>query len=524
MKPKFTNTASLLRATAATLVLAFFIAVTAWTTELPSPVRHASEEILRHVRYLASDGLMGRGVDNPGIDLARDYIAAEFKRYGLVPGGENRTFLQTLEVVTGAKINEPSALSFGNGPPLVLNEEWIPFGLSRSAKIEGAVVFAGYGITARDYSYDDYANLDVKDKIVLVLRYEPPPKNEKSPFQKAPRYSNHATLLSKANNARNHGAIGMILVDLYPLREGEKELIPIRRTLGRSDTGIVAAQVKRQIAEERLHEIGISLRELKEKIDKEERPASSPLPGFRVSAHVALEKITKKTDNIIGVLPGSDPELKGENIVIGAHYDHIGLGYYGTRDTTVEGQIHNGADDNASGTAVLMHLAESLSRRSQKFARSVVFVAFTAEELGTYGSNYYVSHPPFPIDATKAMLNLDMVGRMRDNRVTAAGVDTAKEFRAIVTAAGQEVGTEIVPSPRSIGGSDHVPFYNKNIPVLHFYTGVHGDYHRPTDDWEKLNIEGMMKVSNVVLALLDKIAASKESPTFVHLSPSPPRS
>ncbi|MEK6563062.1 MAG: PA domain-containing protein, partial [Candidatus Binatota bacterium] len=333
MRPKFTNTASLVRATAATLVLAFFIAVTAWTTELPSPVRHASEEILRHVRYLASDGLMGRGVDNPGIDLARDYIAAEFKRYGLVPGGENGTFLQTLEVVTSAKINEPSALSFGNGPPLVLNEEWIPFGLSRSAKIEGEVVFAGYGITAKDYGYDDYANLDVKDKIVLVLRYEPPPKNEKSPFQKAPRYSNYATLLSKAANARNHGAIGMILVDLYPLREGEKELIPIRRTLGRSDTGIVAAQVKRQIAEERLHEIGISLRELKEKIDREERPASSPLPGLRVSAHVALEKITKKTDNVIGVLPGADPQLKGENIVVGAHYDHIGLGYYGTRDT-----------------------------------------------------------------------------------------------------------------------------------------------------------------------------------------------
>ena len=524
MKIGFRNPKTIRSSLALTLLLALFFALTAWTDEIPSLTPSLSQEILRHVRYLASDELMGRGVDNPGIDLARDYIAAEFKRYGLVPGGENGTFLQTLEVVTGAKINEPSALSFGNGPPLVLNEEWIPFGLSRSGKIEGEVVFAGYGITAKDYGYDDYADLDVKDKIVLVLRYEPPPKNEKSPFQKAPRYSNYATLLSKTANARNHGATGMIIVDLHPLREGEKELIPIRRTLGRSDNGILAAQVKRQIAEERLHEIGISLRELKEKIDKEERAASTPLPGLRVSAQVALEKITRKTDNVIGVLPGSDPELKGENIVIGAHYDHIGLGYYGTRDTTVEGQIHNGADDNASGTAVLMHLAESLSRRSQKLARSVVFVAFTAEELGTYGSNYYVSHPPFPIDSTKAMLNLDMVGRMRDNRVTAAGVDTAKEFRAIVTAAGQEVGTEIVPSPRSIGGSDHVPFYNKNIPVLHFYTGAHEDYHRPTDDWEKLNIEGMMKVSNVVLALLDKIAASKESPTFVHLSPSSPRS
>ena len=190
----------------------------------------------------------------------------------------------------------------------------------------------------------------------------------------------------------------------------------------------------------------------------------------------------------------------------------------------MEGQIHNGADDNASGTALLMHLAESLSRRPQKLARSVVFVAFTAEELGTHGSNYYVSHPPFPIDSTKAMLNLDMVGRMRDNRVTVAGVDTAKEFRTIVTTADQDIRTEIAFSPRSIGGSDHLSFYNKNIPVLHFYTGSHEDYHRPTDDWEKLNIEGMLKVGDLVLAVLEKIASSKGPPSFVRLPPDQPRS
>jgi len=508
----------------AAFVLPFLFILAGWATEIPSPARPASDEILRHARYLASDELMGRGVDNPGIDLARDYIAAEFKRYGLVPVGESGTFFQGLEVVTGAKINEPSGLSFAGGPPLALNEEWIPLGLSRSAKIEGEVVFAGYGITAKDYGYDDYADLDVKDKTVLVLRYEPPPKNEKSPFRKAPRYSNHSALLSKAANARSHGAVAMILVDLNPPREGEKGLLSIRRTLGRNDTGIVAAQVKREIVEERLHEMGISLRELKEKIDLEEKPASTPLPGFRITLDVALEKITKKTDNVIGVLPGADPQLRGENIVIGAHYDHIGLGYYGTRDATAEGQIHNGADDNASGTTVLMHLAERLSRRQNRPARSVVFVAFTAEELGLYGSNYYVNHPSFPIDATKAMLNLDMVGRMRDNRITAAGIDTAKEFRAIVTAAGQEVGVEVVLSQRSAGGSDHVSFYNKNIPILHFYTGTHEDYHKPTDDWEKLNIEGMLKVSDLVLAVLDKIAVSKEPPTFVRSLPDQPRS
>ncbi|MBI2985614.1 MAG: M20/M25/M40 family metallo-hydrolase [Deltaproteobacteria bacterium] len=451
-------------------------------------------------------------------------LAAEFGRYGLAPGGENGTFFQTLDVVVGVKVKEPTSLSFGEGSPLLLNEEWVPFALSRSADVEGELVFAGYGITAQEYGYDDYAGLDVKGKIVLVLRYEPPPKGEKSPFKKPPRYSSHATFVSKAANARNHGAIGMILVDLHPPRQGEKGLIPIRRTLGQNDAGIVVTQVKREIVEKRLEEAGISLRELKERIDREEKPASVPLPGLKASLRVTLEKITKKTDNVIGLLPGSDPQLKGENIVIGAHYDHLGLGYFGTLDMSGEGQIHNGADDNASGTAVVMNLAEKLSHRPQKLARSIVFVAFTAEELGTHGSRYYVSHPPLPIESTRAMINLDMVGRLKDNRLTVSGMDTAKEFRELVTTAAQEVATEITASPRGVRGSDHVHFYNKNIPVLHFSTGSHNDYHRPTDDWEKLNIDGMVKVSDMVLAIVGKIAGSKEPPTFVRLSPTPPKS
>lgn len=521
---QFNHSKAIARSTASLLALAFLAALTAWTTEIPSPLRHDSEDILKHVRYLASDELMGRGVDTPGIDLARDYIAQEFKRYGLIPGGESGTFFQGLDVVTGMKVNEPSSLSFGDSSSLALNEEWSVLGFSRSDNVKGEVVFAGYGITVKDYGYDDYAGLDVKDKIVLVLRYEPPPKDEKSPFQKAPRYSSHATLASKATNARNHDAIGMILVNLYPRREGEKELISTRRTLGPTEAGIVVAQIKREIVEKRLQELGVSLSELKEKIDREEKPASIALPGLKAALNASLEKITKKTENVVGILPGSDPQLKDENIVIGAHYDHIGLGYFGTRDTTTEGQVHNGADDNASGTALVMNLAERLSRRSRPMARTIVFVAFTGEELGLHGSRHYVSHPPFPIGSTKAMINLDMVGRMKDKHVTVAGIDTAKEFRDIITAAGQELGVDIGLSLRAAGNSDHTSFYNKNIPVLHFYTGAHEDYHRPTDDWEKLNIEGMVKVSDVVLALIEKIAGSKEPPTFVRSPSTPPRS
>lgn len=488
-----------------------------WATEVSTSSSAIADEIMRHVRYLASDELTGRGVDTPGIVKARDYIANEFVKYGLVPLDKSGTYLQALNVVTGVKVKEPTTLTLGNGLPLALYQEWTPLGLSQSGIAKGEIVFVGYGITAKDHGYDDYAGVDVKGKIALVLRYEPPPKGEKSPFQKGARFSPHATLSAKATNARDHGASAVILVDLHPPRAGEKDLIPITRSLGRGQTGLVVAQVKRQIVERWFQEEGVSLAELKEKIDREEKPASLPLPRLKASLHVILEQITTKTDNVIGILPGSDPRLKEEVIVIGAHYDHVGLGYFGTRDSSTEGQIHNGADDNASGTAALLSLAQRLSRLPERPSRTIVFAAFTGEELGLYGSRHFVSHPPFPITSTKAMVNLDMVGRMTDNRVTVAGIDSAKEFRELVTEAGQQLGVGIRPSTGRIGRSDHAPFYEKNIPVLHLYTGSHDDYHRPTDDWEKLNIEGMVKISDVVLSVIEKIASAKEPPTFVRL-------
>jgi Zn-dependent M28 family amino/carboxypeptidase len=204
--------------------------------------------------------------------------------------------------------------------------------------------------------------------------------------------------------------------------------------------------------------------------------------------------------------------LKQENIVVGAHYDHLGLGYFGTNDAGAEGQIHHGADDNASGTAVMLAAAAELSRAPVAPPRTVVFVAFTGEELGLHGSRHFVDHPPFPIASTKAMINLDMVGRMKDNHVTAAAVDSAKELRSLV---GRAAGGLEVAMRAGGGGSDHVPFYNKEIPSLHFFTGTHPDYHRPTDTWEKLNIQGMAKISAMVVALVKEIGAVKEGLTFV---------
>jgi hypothetical protein len=308
----------------------------------------------------------------------------------------------------------------------------------------------------------------------------------------------------------------MILVDLHTKQEGEKELISTTSSLWRGGNRLIAAQIKREFLEKWLARQGVSLIALKEKIDSTETPASLDLPTLKISLEVTLDEVRQGTQNVVAILPGSDPELKRENIVIGAHYDHLGFGHFGTRDSSTEGQIHFGADDNASGTAVLLHLAERLSRANPKPPRTIVFAAFSGEELGLNGSRHFVTHPPFPLSTTKVMLNLDMVGRLRENRLTVFGTRSAKEFSAIVTDAARALPLEIRESD-SVGRSDHMSFYNKQIPVLHFFTGVHPDYHRPSDTWEKLNIEGMAKITDLVLATVQKIAVSREPPKFVSL-------
>jgi aminopeptidase YwaD len=514
-----------LGARAAVIAFTFTVlfACSAWTFETPSLSDPRVDRLRDHVRYLASETLTGRGVDTPGIKLARDYIAREFAKYGLRPGGDNGSYLQGFDVVTGVAVTQPTNITFGDQPTLRMNEEWIPLGFSGSGKLEGDVVFAGYGITAKGYSYDDYAGIDARDKIVLILRYEPPPKDDKSPFQKAPRYSNHAALRTKATNARNHGARGMILVDLNHAGDEQRELISTRNSLWRGGNGIIAAQVKRGVVEKWLDAQGVSLKSLKEKIDREERPASQYLPAAHVRLQVNLEEIRQRTENVVGILPGSDPTLKDENIVIGAHYDHLGFGYYGTRDSSSEGQIHPGADDNASGIGVLLQLAEQLSRSSSIPARTIVFAAFSGEELGLHGSRQYVNYPPLPLSPTKAMFNFDMVGRLRDNRLTVFGTHSAKELSRIVLEEAQKLGLQITESDR-VGRSDHMSFYNRKVPALHFFTGSHPDYHRPGDTWEKLNIEGMAKITELAWGITQRVANSKEPMNFVSLPSRPPAS
>jgi hypothetical protein len=500
-----------IRASLASAIILLLVAFSGWTLEVPG-LQPSADAIKNHARYLASDELTGRGVDTPGIILARDYIAREFAQYGLVPGGDDGTYFQNFEVATGVTVKQPSVLALDGGAPLPLNEAWAPLGLSGSGTVEGELVFAGYGITASEYGYDDYAGIDVKGRIVLVLRYEPPPARDKSPFRKSFPHSNHAALHTKATNARSHGAAGMILLDLNYAGDEDKELLSTTNTLWRGNTNLLAAQVKRRIVENWVKPRGISLAELKERIDRNERPASMPL-GVRLSLSVTLEEVRRRTANVVGILPGAAGK---ENIVIGAHYDHLGLGHFGTPDLRNTGRIHPGADDNASGTTVLLAVAQELSRTDPKLPRAVVFVGFSGEELGLHGSRRYVERPPFPLSATKAMLNLDMVGRLREDRLTVFGARSARELSAIVNEEARRIGLEITEAD-GVGRSDHMSFYSKQIPSVHFFTGIHADYHRPSDTWDKLNTDGMVKIAGLVSAAAKRIAISREPLAFVSL-------
>lgn len=497
----------------------FFLHLSGWTFDLAAPSDPAALKV--HVTYLASPELTGRGVDTPGINLARDYISGEFSRYGLQPGGDDGTFLQSFELTTGVAVKDPTTFALDINKPLSLNEDWAPIGLSASGMVSGELVFAGYGITAKDYPYDDYADIDARGKIVVVLRYEPPPKNDKSPFRKAPRYSNYATLRAKADNAREHGAVGMILVDVEAPRAGARELVSTRNSYARGENKVVALQIKRALFEPWLAARGFSLAQAKQAIDRNEKPASQVLSGISLTATVTLEQRRQRAENVIAVLPGSDAKLKHEAIVIGAHYDHLGYGYFGTRDASTEGQIHHGADDNASGTAVLIEVARHLARTEPKPARTIVFAAFSGEELGLLGSRHYVNFPTVRLSATKAMLNMDMVGRLRNDRLTVFGTRSAQELSAIVLEEARRHGLQITESD-GVGRSDHMSFYNRKIPALHFFTGSHTDYHRPSDTAEKINQDGLARVANLVATVAQRVANGRDSYNFVSLPARPP--
>lgn len=474
------------------------------------------------VRILSSDKLKGRGNGSKELDKAARYIARRFRKSGLTPGGDHGTYFQRFLMTVGAELGPKNSLEYeasGAKRSLRLREDFIPFSFSEAASVEAPVVFAGYGITAPDLHYDDYKGIDVKDKIALVLRHEPQEDDEKSVFA-GKQLTTHAEIVSKAINAKNHGAAGMILVNDLGNHPGQgDELIKFGALAGPEEMKLVAVQVKAAAVEEWLKPSDRTLDGLRQAIDKDLSNHSFALdPSLRVSLAADVKRVRRQVANVVGVLPGHDAKLKDQAIVLGAHYDHLGLGDQHSLAPSLVGQVHHGADDNASGTSAVMELAHGLARQNPRPSHTIVFVAFAGEETGLLGSNYYTRHPAVPLDRTLAMVNLDMVGRVSKNRLYVGGTGTSPGFRKLVEEANREVGFELNYSASAYGASDHMSFAVASVPVLFFFSGLHSDYHKPSDTWEKINAAEGARVVELAADVMRELDRLTEKPQYVRVA------
>jgi hypothetical protein len=485
---------------------------------------------LEHVKYLASDELGGRGNGTPGLERAARYIADQFRASGLQPGMGDGSWFQPFEIVTGLDVHAGNTLVLrrgGRDSAFSLGDTYYPLsvgaraGTLDAAEVTMPVVFAGYGISAPELGYDDYAGVDVRDAAVVVFMHEPQEHDPDSPFE-GRAFTQHASLMQKAMVARGRGARLMLLV-IDPSHDTDDGAFSGWVKDPQADNyGLTVVRVERGRLAESLGP-AIDLGEAARQIDADLKPRSRALPGVEVRSRERFSQVRREVRNVIGILPGTDPARAHEAVVVGAHYDHLGLGGRHSLAPDAHGEIHNGADDNASGTAALIEIARVAAASRERFPRTMVFIAFAGEELGLLGSAYYVEHPVVPLDRTTAMLNLDMMGRP-DGQVLVSGTDSAPALVEDVeaAAAGRSIKVNRFREGAGVGSSDDTSFLLRRVPAIGFFSGFHADYHRPSDDWERLDLKGAVEVTRLALALAERLSARGERPAFTG-TPQPAR-
>jgi hypothetical protein len=445
------------------LVAVCFLSVLCDAGSAVSPVVN-DQRYLEDIKTLTQPSMEGRGDGTKGLEKAAQFLADNYKKFGLKPAGTN-SYFQPFTVTTGARLQQNNRLEMtanGSNKVLKLNEDYVPLNFSAVGSANTPLVFAGYGISSDEFQYDDYANLDVKDKIVVVLRYEPASFAQKSGNQ---GMTQHSHLITKAINARNHGAKAMILLN-GKLGDGEEDLLMRFGTEpGPQDAGIMLVQVKNAVADSWFQAAGKSLADVQQQINADGIPHSFAFPdSVKASLTVDIEKLHATVKNVLAYLPGKTDEY----VVIGAHYDHLGYGNADSLAPSQIGQIHPGADDNASGTAGVIELARYFSDHKEKLQRGILFASFAGEELGLLGSAEWVKEPTLPLDKDVAMLNMDMIGRLKDDKLFIGGVGTGSDFDAIVKKDAAQYPFKIEYSAGGYAASDHTSFVTKGVPVLFF--------------------------------------------------------
>jgi hypothetical protein len=509
----------------------------------------SAAKLQQHVSYLASDALDGRRTGPAGANDAARYIAREFERLGIppAPATDSRKinvmsarYLQTFPYIASGRLSKRNLILASrydvHFDPKV-EEDWMPLGISANDEVKAQAILVGYGISAPELNYNDYASPKVAGRIAIALSGTPDGDNPHGQFA---RYED---VRWKAIAAKNAGAKALFVV------AREKNFADDRfsklRVDNNGDVGIPVIGISQHTAEMLISQ-GRSIAEIEEAAKSKPEAAHQDI-SWDIWFSVGIIREEVPAHNVVGVLEGSDPVLKNEYIVIGAHYDHLGRGGEGSLAPS-SGEIHHGADDNASGTAGMLELARIFSTQKPKLKRSLVFIGFSGEEEGLLGSNYYVNHPLVPLANTVAMINMDMIGRMRDRKLSIGGVGTATEWREIIRQANTAQTMTVAastssPAPKGVpivvsangrpimtvdpngtfeltmnedgyGPSDHSSFYTKQVPVLFFFTGTHTDYHKPSDTSDKINYNDEARILNLVARIVRDVDVAPKRLTF----------
>ena len=473
----------------------------------------------QHVAFLADDTLAGRGTGSAGLNAAADYVAAEFKAAGLVPYGDGGDWYQHFDAAGNRRLVEGNELVIA-GHGLTVGQDWMPFSSVPSCELSGPLVFAGYGFSSEE-GHDDYAGLDVKGKVVLVI--------SGGPGQQPNDFA------SQINTAYKNGAAGILIANdpvSSPRGSAQDVTMPYEREGSEGVTAsLPAAQLTVQAVATALAGSGFDLTAQQLLIDETGQPASIDLAQAGVVLHIASEREQLATKNVVGVLVGNDPELAYEWILVGGHMDHLGLGQSSSMGgAEAVGQIHNGADDNASGTAGVIEIAHLLGSQPGLLKRTVVFAAFGAEEMGLLGSIWLNEHPPWPTDGLVAMVNMDMIGRATEGRVAVGGLGSSdvfpELFADLVSALDEWVEVvdsedlnsvaplQLTTSPSVTSNSDHYTFFKSKVPVLSLFTGLHDDYHKPSDDLAMIDAERGALIATLAAEFVVSVSDLDQRPAY----------
>ena len=505
-----------MKRTATALLAAMTVAVL-----VQAEVRHIDPRAyLQHIRYLASDDLEGRGDGTPGLEKAAEYIAKSFRESGLEPGGDNGTFFQQFEMITGLSLEPGNAVTLQTGRGAVtfeIGRDYQLLSTSRNPSASAAtypVVFVGYGISAPTFRYDDYASIDATGKAVLMFTHEPQENDQRSIFEGRTN-TLHASIMRKVEIARARGATAILLVDDINHKPDTDRYRRWIRDPQAEDYGLPVFYLSRDRVQQALGAT-LNLSTVSRNIDRDTAPKSLALADSSVDTVDRTARVRKPVRNVIGILKGSDPALQSEVVIVGAHYDHLGRSARFSMAPNGTGQIHHGADDNASGTAAVIEMAKAAVEARQDFRRTIIFMTFAGEEHGLLGSSYYVNHPVVSLEGTIAMVNLDMVGRS-GGRILVDGLATAPSIDQDlkIAQAGAGIKLNALRGSPGAGASDDGSFLLRKIPAINFFSGFHADYHRPSDTWDKIDPAGGAAVADLALALTRQLANRAERPAFV---------